>query len=66
LMLGDTGANALGAMVGYELLFASPSVRLVIAGIVIAVNLAGELVSFSDVIERVAPLRAFDRLGRRA
>jgi UDP-N-acetylmuramyl pentapeptide phosphotransferase/UDP-N-acetylglucosamine-1-phosphate transferase len=64
LMLGDTGANALGAMVGYELLFTSPSLRLVIAAIVIAVNVAGELVSFSAVIERVAPLRGLDRLGR--
>ncbi|HVT76025.1 MAG TPA: hypothetical protein VHD87_03265 [Acidimicrobiales bacterium] len=65
LMLGDTGANALGAVVGFELLFTSPGVRLIIAAIVIALNVAGELVSFSAVIERVAPLRALDRLGRR-
>jgi UDP-N-acetylmuramyl pentapeptide phosphotransferase/UDP-N-acetylglucosamine-1-phosphate transferase len=65
LMLGDTGANALGAIVGYELLFTSSSVRLVIAAVVIAINIAGELVSFSAVIDRVAPLRMLDRLGRR-
>jgi len=66
LMLGDTGANALGAVVGYELLFTSSTLRLVIAGIVVGVNVAGELISFSAVIERVPPLRALDRLGRRA
>jgi UDP-N-acetylmuramyl pentapeptide phosphotransferase/UDP-N-acetylglucosamine-1-phosphate transferase len=65
LMLGDTGANALGAIVGYQLLFTSPGVRLVIAALVVALNVAGELVSFSEVIARVPPLRAFDRLGRR-
>jgi len=66
LMLGDTGANALGAVVGFELLWASHTQRLLIAALVIAVNLAGELVSFSQVIDRVPPLRALDRLGRRA
>jgi UDP-N-acetylmuramyl pentapeptide phosphotransferase/UDP-N-acetylglucosamine-1-phosphate transferase len=66
LMLGDTGANALGAVVGYELLFTSSSLRLLIAALVVAFNVAGELVSFSSVIERVPPLRALDRLGRRA
>ena len=65
LMLGDTGANALGAVVGFELLFTSHTQRLVVAALVIAVNLAGELVSFSEVIDHVAPLRALDRLGRR-
>jgi UDP-GlcNAc:undecaprenyl-phosphate/decaprenyl-phosphate GlcNAc-1-phosphate transferase len=65
LMLGDTGANALGALVGYELLFTSQTQRLWIAALVLAVNLAGELVSFSEVIDRVPPLRALDRLGRR-
>ncbi|MEY2472356.1 MAG: hypothetical protein QOK28_1685 [Actinomycetota bacterium] len=66
VMLGDTGANALGAVVGFELLFTSHAQRLWIAALVVAVNAAGELVSFSDVIERVPPLRALDRLGRRA
>lgn len=66
LMLGDTGANAIGAAVGYELLWAmSHTQRLAIAVLVVAVNVAGELVSFSAVIDRVAPLRALDRLGRR-
>jgi hypothetical protein len=32
----------------------------------LALTLLSELVSFSRIIERVPPLRAFDQLGRRA
>jgi hypothetical protein len=32
---------------------------------VLALNLASEAVSFSKVIDRVGPLRALDRAGRR-
>ena len=65
-MLGDTGANALGAALGVALvLSASPTVRTVVAVVLVALTLASELVSFSAVIARFPPLRFLDRLGRR-
>lgn len=66
LMLGDAGSNLLGAVLGLGVvLTAGPTVRnLVLVGLVV-LNMAGELVSFSRVIDAVAPLRAFDRAGRR-
>lgn len=65
LMLGDTGANPLGAVIGLAVVMtAAPTTRaLVTVGLVI-LNAASEVVSFSRVIERVAPLRTLDRLGR--
>jgi UDP-N-acetylmuramyl pentapeptide phosphotransferase/UDP-N-acetylglucosamine-1-phosphate transferase len=66
LMLGDTGANATGAVLGLAVVMAcSPAVRTGTLAAVLALNLASEVVSFSRVIETVAPLRALDRLGRR-
>lgn len=66
LMLGDTGANALGAVVGLGVVLAcSPATRLVALVVVAAMNLASEVVSFSRVIDAVPPLRALDRAGRR-
>jgi UDP-N-acetylmuramyl pentapeptide phosphotransferase/UDP-N-acetylglucosamine-1-phosphate transferase len=65
-MLGDTGANALGAAIGVgAVLTMSPAVRDVLLVVVAALNLSSELVSFSAVIERVPLLRFLDRLGRR-
>jgi UDP-N-acetylmuramyl pentapeptide phosphotransferase/UDP-N-acetylglucosamine-1-phosphate transferase len=67
LMLGDSGANVLGAALGLGvLLTCSPGVRLVVLAVVLALNVVSEVVSFSRVIDRVAPLRALDRLGRAA
>ena len=65
-MLGDTGANALGASVGL-LIVASASVtaRATTAAVVVALTMISERVSFSRVIERTPPLRVLDRLGRR-
>jgi hypothetical protein len=64
-MLGDAGANALGAAVGVGVVLAcSEEVRLVVLVAVAALNLASELVSFSRVIRGVPPLRALDDLGR--
>lgn len=64
LMLGDAGANALGAVLGLQcVLIASPTVRLVVAAVLFVLNLASEFVSFSRVIERVGLLRRFDDLG---
>lgn len=65
-MLGDAGANPLGAALGLgvALSFDRPG-RLVAIVLLALVNLASERWSFSRGIERVAPLRAFDRWGRR-
>lgn len=66
-MLGDAGANALGAAVGLGVVLAcSPGVRLAVLAAVAALNLASEAVSFSRVIRAVPPLRWADDLGRRA
>jgi UDP-GlcNAc:undecaprenyl-phosphate GlcNAc-1-phosphate transferase len=68
LMLGDTGANPLGAVIGLAAVRSTngSTVGLAIAaGVVLAVNVAGEVVSFSSVIDRVPPLRVLDRMGRR-
>jgi UDP-N-acetylmuramyl pentapeptide phosphotransferase/UDP-N-acetylglucosamine-1-phosphate transferase len=65
VMLGDTGANALGAALGFGVvLTVSTGVRLVVLVAVLALNLASEVVSFSSVIDRIPPLRGIDRLGR--
>ncbi|WP_127126113.1 hypothetical protein [Georgenia sp. SYP-B2076] len=66
-MLGDTGANAVGALVGTALA-AHPS-RALRAGAltaVVALTLLSEQVSFSGVIESNPVLRRLDALGRRA
>jgi len=64
-MLGDAGSNAMGAVVGYLLASALPVAWLALtAGLLLALNLLSERVSFSAVVDRVAPLRAIDRLGR--
>jgi UDP-N-acetylmuramyl pentapeptide phosphotransferase/UDP-N-acetylglucosamine-1-phosphate transferase len=66
LMLGDAGANVLGAVIGIAVvLTCAPKSRDVVLVVVAALNVAGELVSFTRVIEAVPPLRAIDRLGRR-
>lgn len=65
VMLGDTGANALGAALGFGLvLTASTGARVAVLVALVALNAASEAVSFSRVIDRVAPLRTIDRLGR--
>ncbi len=65
LMLGDTGANALGAALGVAtVLEASEEVRTVVVGCLLALTLLSELVSFSRIIDATPPLRWFDRLGR--
>jgi len=65
LMLGDAGANALGAVLGLGLvLTARPLVRTIALVVVVVLNAAGEVVSFSRVIDAVPPLRAIDRAGR--
>lgn len=64
-MLGDAGANAMGALAGFFLVIAAPLWLLVaIASVLLALNLASEKFSFSKVIERVAFLKWIDGLGR--
>ena len=65
-MLGDTGANALGAMLGAAAAASLPRRRrvAVLAGI-IALTAASEKVSFTKVIQRTPPLHWLDMLGRR-
>ena len=67
LMLGDAGANPLGAVAGLGLvLTVGPGTRNAALVAVVVLNLLGELVSFSRVIDAVPPLRALDRMGRAA
>jgi UDP-GlcNAc:undecaprenyl-phosphate/decaprenyl-phosphate GlcNAc-1-phosphate transferase len=66
-MLGDCGANALGAAVGTAAAQAlSRRFRLLAFVLVTALNLASERVSFTAVIERTPLLRELDQLGRSA
>jgi hypothetical protein len=64
-LLGDCGANALGAALGVAMArsLAWPG-RLVAAGIVTGLNLASEKVSFSQLIAANPTLRRLDELGR--
>ncbi|MET1006915.1 MAG: hypothetical protein ABWX96_15300, partial [Propionibacteriaceae bacterium] len=64
-MLGDCGANALGAGVATVAAGALPrAVRLLALSGVVGLNLASERVSFTAVIERHRWLRWLDQLGR--
>ncbi len=65
-MLGDAGANVLGAAVGAAAARrATPTGRLVLLAGVVALTLASERVSFSAVIARTSWLDRLDRIGRR-
>ena len=65
-MLGDAGANALGAMLGTAAAIALPRpARIGVLAAVAGLTAASELVSFTKVIERTPPLRWLDMLGRR-
>jgi len=66
LMLGDVGANVLGGVIGLGVVIATaPTTRTIVLLGVLALNLTSEAVSFSQVIDRVGPLRALDRAGRK-
>ncbi|HEV2372591.1 MAG TPA: hypothetical protein VGS19_10505 [Streptosporangiaceae bacterium] len=65
-MLGDSGANALGAMLGVAAgATMSRPARLAMLGVVVGLTAASERVSFTKVIERTPALRWLDMLGRR-
>jgi len=63
-MLGDAGANALGAVVGTLLLAGPVWLLLLVAAVLLALQLLSERVSFSRVIDGNRVLRAADRFGR--
>jgi UDP-N-acetylmuramyl pentapeptide phosphotransferase/UDP-N-acetylglucosamine-1-phosphate transferase len=65
LMLGDAGANALGAALGLGVvLSAGPTARLAVTAGLAALNVAADVVSFSRVIKRTPALERLDQLGR--
>jgi UDP-GlcNAc:undecaprenyl-phosphate/decaprenyl-phosphate GlcNAc-1-phosphate transferase len=64
-MLGDAGSNAAGALAGYLLAATLTWWGLAIAAaVLLALNIASERVSFTNVIEGNGALRWFDELGR--
>jgi UDP-GlcNAc:undecaprenyl-phosphate/decaprenyl-phosphate GlcNAc-1-phosphate transferase len=65
-MLGDCGANALGAAMGWSLAARlSGNARLLAVATVVGLTVASERVSFTALIERQPALAALDRWGRR-
>jgi UDP-N-acetylmuramyl pentapeptide phosphotransferase/UDP-N-acetylglucosamine-1-phosphate transferase len=64
-MLGDAGANCLGALLGVAAVTDASARRIALTlGSLTALTAASEVVSFSSVIEKNAVLRAIDRAGR--
>ncbi len=65
-MLGDAGANALGALLGVAAgAGLSRPARLALLAAITGLTAASEVVSFTAVIERIPALRWLDMLGRR-
>jgi UDP-N-acetylmuramyl pentapeptide phosphotransferase/UDP-N-acetylglucosamine-1-phosphate transferase len=66
IMLGDAGANALGALLGVALAARTGTAgRAVLLAALTGLTLASERVSFTRVIESTPGLRDLDALGRR-
>jgi UDP-GlcNAc:undecaprenyl-phosphate GlcNAc-1-phosphate transferase len=64
-MLGDAGANVLGAIVGLELILVLPdSFKVMIIFLFIALHLLCERYSLTKIIEKIPLLAYFDRIGR--
>jgi UDP-GlcNAc:undecaprenyl-phosphate/decaprenyl-phosphate GlcNAc-1-phosphate transferase len=64
-MLGDCGANALGAMLGAAAAGLPRPARIALLAGTAGLTVASEKVSFTKVIERTPALRWLDLLGRR-
>jgi UDP-GlcNAc:undecaprenyl-phosphate/decaprenyl-phosphate GlcNAc-1-phosphate transferase len=65
-MLGDAGANAIGAMLGAAAAVSLPRpARIGLLAGIVALTAASEKVSFTKIIERTPPLRRLDMIGRR-
>ncbi len=66
IMLGDTGANSLGALIGLAAVRRTgPWGRAALLSGLVALTAASEKVSFTKVIESTPGLRELDALGRR-
>ncbi|GIG92335.1 hypothetical protein [Plantactinospora endophytica] len=66
VMLGDSGANALGALLGVALAARTgPVGRAGALAVITALTAASEKVSFTQVIQNTRGLRELDALGRR-
>lgn len=65
VMLGDTGSNPLGAVLGLMLLHLAPGWRTALLALMAWLTLTSERVSFTSVIDANPVLRFLDRLGRR-
>ncbi len=66
VMLGDCGANSVGALLGLRLAsIAGRGPRTALLAAVVGLTLTSEKVSFTRVIESTPVLRELDRLGRR-
>jgi UDP-GlcNAc:undecaprenyl-phosphate GlcNAc-1-phosphate transferase len=64
-MLGDTGANLLGALAGLWLVLTlSQGGQLIALALLVAITLYGELRSISALVERTPGLRTLDSWGR--
>jgi UDP-GlcNAc:undecaprenyl-phosphate GlcNAc-1-phosphate transferase len=64
-MLGDTGANLLGALAGLWLVLTlSGGEQLVALALLVAITLYGEIRSISGLVERTPGLRQLDSWGR--
>ena len=64
-MLGDAGANALGAMLGAAAARLPRLTRVVMLAGIAGLTAASEKVSFTKVIEQTPALHRLDMLGRR-
>jgi UDP-GlcNAc:undecaprenyl-phosphate/decaprenyl-phosphate GlcNAc-1-phosphate transferase len=65
-MLGDAGANALGAVLGAAAAASLPrSGRAAVLAGIVGLTAASEKISFTKVIQRTPPLHWLDMLGRR-
>ncbi|MDQ3952813.1 MAG: hypothetical protein M3279_07630, partial [Actinomycetota bacterium] len=65
-MLGDAGANPVGGLLGLGLAASLDAAALTaVVLVLLALNAASERWSFSEVIARTPPLRAFDSIGRK-
>jgi UDP-N-acetylmuramyl pentapeptide phosphotransferase/UDP-N-acetylglucosamine-1-phosphate transferase len=65
-MLGDAGSNALGAILGAAIVGVDPPDWLLagLLGLLVALTAVAEGPTLSAWIDRIGPLRAFDRAGR--
>lgn len=64
-MLGDSGSNVIGALIGIWLVTTlSDPGRLVALGVLVALTVYGEFRSISSAIERIPLLKQLDSLGR--